>query len=180
MVGSSDYMAPEVLDNPDMKKYDAVKTDIWSCGVVLYIMLVGQYPFSPTDKSRSSKQFIEELRSRVCSLRFVCPYYVEPGAVKLIKKCLCFAKDRVAIQGIMEDPWFKTDFPDEAALLNDQVMRFDAETMENVERSQSHKDVLRILNKVRSESRPTTQPLSGQISDSWITKTVSQEMNQHD
>lgn len=153
MVGSSDYMAPEVLNNPDMKKYDAVKSDIWSCGVVLYIMLVGQYPFSPTDKSRSSKQFIEELRERVSSLRFSCPSHVEPEAVRLIKKCLCSSGDRVAIGGIMEDPWFRTDFPDDAAILNDQVMRYDAETMERVERHQSTEKVLRILDEVRSTTR---------------------------
>lgn len=175
MVGSSDYMAPEVINNNSMRKYDASKADVWSCGVVLYIMLVGKYPFSPADKDRRSPEFIEVLRRRVCSLNCDFPSHVSQSAKNLIKKCLCVAKHRITIQGILKDPWFIVDFPAEASAMNENILKMDAETMEKVERNQSKEEVVSILNRARSETTPS-KPGPAPLSDSWIQQTVSQEL----
>ena len=43
-MGSSFYIAPEVI-NGELNE----KCDVWSCGVILYIMLCGQPPFIGKD-----------------------------------------------------------------------------------------------------------------------------------
>jgi serine/threonine-protein kinase Chk1 len=83
MCGSPPYIAPEVISCTKVRKgtgYSADLVDIWSCGVVLFVLLVGNTPWDePTSQSwefeeycrlrgRSSDSLWEKLPSTALSL----------------------------------------------------------------------------------------------------------------
>ncbi|KAL8151916.1 hypothetical protein V2J09_021724 [Rumex salicifolius] len=68
-VGTPAYIAPEVLSK---KEYDGKIADVWSCGVTLYVMLVGAYPFEDPEEPRNFKKTI----GRILSAHFSIPDYV--------------------------------------------------------------------------------------------------------
>ncbi|XP_047261778.1 serine/threonine-protein kinase SAPK1 [Capsicum annuum] len=68
-VGTPAYIAPEVLSR---KEYDGKLADVWSCGVTLYVMLVGAYPFEDPEDPRNFRKTL----TRILTVQYSIPYYV--------------------------------------------------------------------------------------------------------
>eukprot|EP00252_Welwitschia_mirabilis_P005102 TRINITY_DN1551_c0_g1_i1.p1 TRINITY_DN1551_c0_g1~~TRINITY_DN1551_c0_g1_i1.p1 ORF type:complete len:284 (-),score=16.36 TRINITY_DN1551_c0_g1_i1:30-881(-) len=68
-VGTPAYIAPEVLSK---KEYDGKIADVWSCGVTLYVMLVGAYPFEDPEDPRNFRKTI----GRILNVQYTIPDYV--------------------------------------------------------------------------------------------------------
>jgi len=51
-IGTPEYMGPELISS--RTGYDGVKVDVWAAGVLLYVMLVGVFPFETQDDNFSN------------------------------------------------------------------------------------------------------------------------------
>ena len=97
--GSPNYAAPEVISG---KLYAGPEVDVWSCGVILYVLLVGRLPFDD--------EYIPSLFKKIAQGNYAVPNYLTSGAVRLIRKMLQVnPMNRITIDEIREDPWFEKD-----------------------------------------------------------------------
>lgn len=99
VVGTPYYVAPEVLEG---RGYDE-KVDVWSAGVVLYIMLAG---FPPFYGERVEEVFEKVLRGNLWFPSSVFGNY-STEVKDLLRKMIC--KDvsrRFSAQEALRHPWF--------------------------------------------------------------------------
>ena len=99
LVGSSYYIAPEVLK----KNYDE-KCDIWSCGVILYILLSARPPFA----GDSDKEIMENVSLGKYDLQTSPFDRISRNCKDLIQKLLIMEpKKRITAQDALNHIWFK-------------------------------------------------------------------------
>jgi len=79
--GTLDYAAPEVL-KAKVRPYQPQKSDVWSAGVVLYVILVGSLPFEVANNSK------REIRRRILNGAFDIPRHVSKEATELLQMML--------------------------------------------------------------------------------------------
>ena len=49
-IGTPVYMSPQQISSKNTQVgYDATKADVWACGVLIFVMLLGMFPFDHTD-----------------------------------------------------------------------------------------------------------------------------------
>ena len=77
--GTPYYIAPEVLQG----EYDE-KCDVWSCGVLLYILLSGSPPFDGED----DEQILEQVAKGIYKLEGKVWDKVSPEGKDLVQKML--------------------------------------------------------------------------------------------
>ncbi|KAI3450259.1 hypothetical protein Pfo_006924 [Paulownia fortunei] len=95
--GTPAYVAPEVINR---KGYDGAKADIWSCGVILFVLLSGYLPFHDSN--------LMEMYRKIGKAEFKCPHWFPHEVQKLLSRILDpNPNGRISIARIKENSWFK-------------------------------------------------------------------------
>lgn len=163
--GTSYYIAPEVLRGAYTEK-----CDMWSIGVILYIMLSGRPPFP----GKKDSEILKNVEIGVYS--FSAPQWsaISPQAKNLISRLLCYNPNiRISAKEALEHPWFDqiTQNMPKLALeglfafhssqkLQNAVLTFIASQLSQIEDFQEISEFFRILDK-NGDGRISKEELTG-------------------
>uniref|UniRef100_A0AAY5KMA9 Protein kinase domain-containing protein n=1 Tax=Esox lucius TaxID=8010 RepID=A0AAY5KMA9_ESOLU len=94
--GSPHYACPEVIRG---EKYDGRRADVWSCGVILFALLVGALPFDHDNL----RQLLEKVKSGV----FHMPHFIPPDCQALLKGMIeVDPEKRLTLEAIQKHSWY--------------------------------------------------------------------------
>ncbi|KAJ0681296.1 putative protein kinase CAMK-CAMKL-CHK1 family [Helianthus annuus] len=100
MCGTPAYVAPEILAK---KGYDGAKVDIWSCGIILYVLNAGFLPFNDPN--------LMVMYRKIFKGEFRVPKWTSPELKRLLSRLLdTNPNTRITVDEILNDPWFKIGY----------------------------------------------------------------------
>lgn len=98
--GTPAYVAPEVIRRHG---YDGAKADIWSCGVILFVLLAGYLPFQDSN--------LMEMYRKIGKAEYKFPNWIPSDARRLLFKILDpNPRTRISTAKIMQNSWFRKGF----------------------------------------------------------------------
>jgi serine/threonine protein kinase len=101
--GTPNYVAPEVIKE---KGYDGFSADVWSMGVILYVLLAGYLPFEDNR--------VENLFKKIESGKVKYPNHFSKSVKDLIQKMLRVnPKKRITVAGIKKHKWVSLGWVDD-------------------------------------------------------------------
>lgn len=109
-VGTLYYVSPEVIQG----NYDE-KCDIWSCGVILYLMLSGKTPFNG-DNEKEVYKLIENKKFSFPSAQWKL---ISFDVQDLIKKMICPIEKRLSAREVLDHVWVSKCAPNAEGYLTD-------------------------------------------------------------
>ncbi|KAL5197598.1 hypothetical protein ABZP36_001110 [Zizania latifolia] len=141
--GTPAYVAPEVINR---KGYDGAKADIWSCGVILFVLLAGYLPFH--DKN------LMDMYKKIGKAQFKCPSWFNTDVRRLLLRILDpNPSTRISMEKIMENPWFRKGL--DAKLLRYNLQKKDAIPVDMNTDFDSLNSGMMLVNKQQEAEKPS-------------------------
>lgn len=113
IVGSAYYIPPEMITGTYSEK-----CDMWSCGVVMFMLLSHYPPF----EGNSNQEILDKIISSQLNFNEAVWDSVSPQAKDLISKLLCPVASRFSASEALSHPWFSLqtsrELPDSQKLLS--------------------------------------------------------------
>jgi serine/threonine-protein kinase SRK2 len=154
-VGTPAYIAPEVLSR---REYDGKTADVWSCGVTLYVMLVGGYPFEDPDDPKNFRKTI----GRIMSIQYKIPEYVHVSQDCKQLLASIFVTNpakRITMREIRSHPWFLKNLPRELTEAA-QAMYYKRDNSAPTYSVQTVEEIMKIVEEAQKPP-PSSTPVAG-------------------
>ncbi|RXN17554.1 serine threonine- kinase SIK2-like protein [Labeo rohita] len=143
--GSPPYAAPEVFEG---QQYEGPQLDIWSMGVVLYVLVCGALPFDGPS--------LPVLRQRVLEGRFRIPYFMSEDCEHLIRKMLVLdPAKRLSLSQIKEHRWMMQEVPSQRPVLYRQGLPCESKSG----LGEHSEQVLRLMHSLGIDQQKTIESL---------------------
>ncbi|KAG9282005.1 serine/threonine-protein kinase SIK2 [Astyanax mexicanus] len=143
--GSPPYAAPEVFEG---QQYEGPQLDIWSMGVVLYVLVCGALPFDGPS--------LPVLRQRVLEGRFRIPYFMTEDCEHLIRRMLVLdPAKRLSLSQIREHRWMVQEMPSQRPVLYRQGVATDSKAG----LGEHSEQVLRLMHSLGIDQHKTIESL---------------------
>ena len=161
--GSPNYAAPEVISG---KLYAGPEVDVWSSGVILYVMLCGRLPFDD--------DFIPALFKKILNGVYTLPNYLSQGAKHLLTRMLVVNPlNRITIHEIMEDEWFKVGIedyllPPDLSKTKHKKIEVDEDVISALTNAMGYDrdEIVSVINKCNEHNSPQQQ--SNEVIDAYL------------
>ena len=105
--GTTFFIAPEVLKSKKVKKKDLNKIDLYSLGVIIYMLAFGEFPYGLNSKTKEFSKIIEKIDNNELKINNEDNYFSE-SFIDFLKKLL--EKDinkRINIDEALNHYWVK-------------------------------------------------------------------------
>ncbi|XP_057724297.1 CBL-interacting serine/threonine-protein kinase 11-like [Arachis stenosperma] len=100
LCGTPAYVAPEILAK---KGYDGAKVDVWSCGVILFVLAAGYLPFNDPN--------LMVMYKKIYKGEYRCPRWMSPDLRRFLSRVLDINPEtRFTVDEITRDPWFRKGY----------------------------------------------------------------------